>query len=238
MLKFFETNSSKLSEITFQNKFKDKKIISIGSGPSVNDTNWENLDYDYITTTSFFYLNDRIRKLPNITHITLTDLVDLEHPNLIDFLERNPECTIAFEPKPHPFYNSSKYIFFNKKYREKIVYYNTIYGKKEGVAGRLCYFVIQFSPSHLYYVGIDGHSSNSQNEPYNAFRTNLKGSPDGYPQSDFINSHIYFADILYKTSFQTGTKLYNLGEGYDYNCSTLYSKKHFPLPKRIKNKII
>ena len=137
MLKFFETNSSKLSEITFQNKFKDKKIISIGSGPSVNDTNWENLDYDYITTTSFFYLNDKIRKLPNITHITLTDLVDLEHPNLIDFLERNPECTIAFEPKPHPFYNSSKYIFFNKKYREKIVYYNTIYGKKEGVAGRL-----------------------------------------------------------------------------------------------------
>jgi len=127
MLKFFETNSSKLSEITFQNKFKDKKIISIGSGPSVNDTNWENLDYDYITTTSFFYLNDRIRKLPNITHITLTDLVDLEHPNLIDFLERNPECTIAFEPKPHPFYNSSKYIFFNKKYREKIVYYNTIF---------------------------------------------------------------------------------------------------------------
>jgi len=236
MLKFLKVyskeNTQYINENTFSNKFTDKKILVMGSGPSVNDVNWEKLEYDYIVTTSFFYLNDKIRKLPNITHITLTDLVDLEHPNLIEFIETNPTCTIAFEPKEHPFYETKKYKNFNLKYQNKIVYYNTQYGKKEGVAGRVCYFII--SPSHLYYVGIDGHSLNVQDEPNNAFRTHLKGSPDGYPQSDFLNSHTYFADILYQTSLQTGTKLYNLGEGYNYNCSTSYSKEYFPLSEKIK----
>lgn len=237
MLKFFETKSSLLSESVFLDKFKDKKILAMGSGPSVNDVNWENLDYDSLVTTSFFYLNDKIRNLSNITHITLSDLVDLEHPNLIEFLEKNPECTIAFEPKSHPFYNSAKYLNFNKKYKERIVYYNTLYGKKEGVAGRVCYFIIQFLPSDLHYVGIDGKSSNSNLDPSNAFRPYLKGDSDNYPQSDFVNSHIYFANILYKTSLQTKTKLYNLGEGLFYNCSTPYSQKYFPLSDNIKKQL-
>lgn len=234
---YSKENTQYINEDTFSNKFTNKKILVMGSGPSVNDVNWEKLDYDYIVTTSFFYLNDKIRKLPNITHITLTDLVDLEHPNLIEFIETNPTCTIAFEPKQHPFYETKKYKDFNLKYQNKIIYYNTQYGKKEGVAGRVCYFVMQFSPSHLYYIGIDGKSPNSKNDPNNAFRTNLKGDTDGYNQSEFLDSHIYFADILYKTSSQTGTKLYNLGEGYNYNCSTSYSKEHFPLPTEIINKI-
>ena len=155
MLNYLETKSTILSENIFQDKFTKNKILVIGSGPSVQETNWEKIDYDYIVTTSFFYLNDKIRKLPNITHITLTDLVDLKHPNLIEFIETNPACTIAFEPKEHPFYKTEDYKNFNLKYQNRIIYYNTQYGKKEGVAGRVCYFVMQFSPSHLYYVGID-----------------------------------------------------------------------------------
>jgi hypothetical protein len=238
MLKFLETHSTSISQNTFTNKFTKKKILVIGSGPSVTLTNWESLDIDGIVTTSFFYLNDKIRKLSNIIHITLTDLVDLEHPNLIEFLEKNPACTIAFEPKSHSFYESEKYKKFNQKYKEQIIYYNTLYGKKEGVAGRVCYFIIQFNPSHLYYVGIDGKSSNPENDPQNTFRTQLRGDTDGYAQSEFIESHLYFADILYQTSLQTDTKLYNLGEGFNFNCSTSYSQKYFPLTEEIKQKII
>jgi len=234
MLKFLTTNSTSISQDTFTDKFTTKKILVIGSGPSVNLTNWENLDYDCVVTTSFFYLNDKIRNLSNITHITLTDIVDLDHPNLIEFLDKNPTCTVAFEPKSHPFYESEKYKNFTQKYKEQIIYYNTQYGKKEGVAGRVCYFVIQFSPSDLYYVGIDGKSPNPQNDPYNAFRTQLKGDADGYNQKEFVESHLYFANILYQTSQQTGTKLHNLGEGFEFNCSTPYSQQYFPLDTSIK----
>lgn len=236
MLKFLETRSSTISEDTFTSKFTNKKILVMGSGPSVNAIKWENLDIDGIVTTSFFYLNDKIRNLSNIIHVTLTDLVDLEHPNLIEFLDKNPTCTIAFEPKSHPFYETKKYKDFNQKYKNQIICYNTLYGKKEGVAGRVCYFIIQFSPSILYYIGIDGKSLNYQNDPHNAFRTELRGDADGYAQSEFVDSHLYFADILYKTSLQTGTKIYNLGEGLEYNCSTPYSQKYFPLTEEIKQK--
>lgn len=237
MLKFLETNSTSISQNTFTNKFLGKKVLVMGSGPSVNLVNWKNLDYDCIVTTSFFYLNDKIRNLSNITHITLTDLVDLEHPNLIEFLDKNLNCTIAFEPKSHPFYETKKYKNFTQKYKEQIIYYNTQYGKKEGVAGRVCYFIIQFSPSDLYYVGIDGKSPNPESDPQNAFRTQLRGDADGYPQKEFVESHEYFTNILYQTSLQTKTKIYNLGEGFEFNCSTPYSKQYFPLSKEIQKLI-
>jgi ribosomal protein L31 len=150
MLKFLESNSTSISQDTFTEKFANKKILVMGSGPSVNLVNWKNLDIDGIVTTSFFYLNDEIRNLSNITHITLTDIVDLEHPNLIEFIEKNPACTIAFEPKSHPFYQTEEYKKFVETYKEQIIYYNTQYGKKEGVAGRVCYFIIQFF--HLIFT--------------------------------------------------------------------------------------
>ena len=237
MLKFLETNSSLITQDTFTNKFTGKKILVMGSGPSVNLINWKKLNYDCIVTTSFFYLNDEIRNLSNIVHVTLTDLVDLEHPNLIEFLDKNPICTIAFEPKSHPFYENEKYKKFTQKYRDQIIYYNTQYGKKEGVAGRLCYFTIIFSPSDLYYVGIDGKSSNPENDPLNAFRTQLRGDADGYSQNEFVESHLYFANILYQTSLETKTKIYNLGEGFGFNCSTSYSQQYFPLSEEIKQTI-
>ena len=234
MLKFLNTNSTSISQDTFTEKFANKKILVMGSGPSVNLVNWKNLDIDGIVTTSFFYLNDDIRNLPNITHVTLTDIVDLEHPNLIEFIEKNPTCTIAFEPKSHPFYTTEKYKKFTETYKEQIIYYNTQHGKKEGVAGRVCYFVIQFSPTDLYYVGIDGKSPNPENDPQNAFRTHLRGDADGYPQKEFVESHEYFTNILHQVSLQTNTKLYNLGEGFDFNCSTPYSQQYFPLSEEVK----
>ena len=235
MLRFLETNSTSISQDTFINKFTNKKVLVMGSGPSVNNVNWENLDYDCIVTTTFFYLNDKIRNLKNITHITLSEIIDFNHPNLIKFLENNPECTLALEPKPgRPFYNTDTWKNFENQYRERIITYNTQVDRKEGAAGRLTFFVIAFNPEILYYVGIDGKSSNPSLDPINAFRTGLKGDTDGYLQSDFIDSHINMAKVLHEYSKLNKTQLYNLGEGLPYNCSTPYSKKYFPLPDKIK----
>ena len=239
MLKFLETKSSTLTENIFLNKFTGKKILVIGSGPSVNDVNWEKLDYDYIVTTTFFYLNDKIRNLKNITHITLSEIIDFNHPNLIEFLEKNPDCTIALEPKPgRPFYYNDIWKKFEEKYKERIIMYNTQIDKKEGAAGRLAFFVIAFNPSDLYYVGIDGYSENLDKQPKNSFRKEFSLDADGYlkqgRRKEFVDSHIGMAKTLHEYSKLNKTKIYNLGEGFHYNCSTSYSKEHFPLPTHIK----
>ena len=56
MLKFLHTKSTTLSENIFSDKFTGKKVLVMGSGPSVNDVNWENLDYDCLVTTTFFFI--------------------------------------------------------------------------------------------------------------------------------------------------------------------------------------
>ena len=239
MLKFLETKSSTLTENIFSDKFTGKKILVMGSGPSVNDVNWEKIDYNYIVTTTFFYRNDKIRNLPNITHVTLSEIIDFNHPNLIEFLENNPECTLALEPKlGRPFYNTNTWKKFEERYRERIITYNTQVDKLEGAAGRLTYFVMAFNPSDLYYVGIDGHAKNRDNSPFNAFRPDKKDNDNGlHSYERFLESHMNMAKVLHEYSKLNKTKIYNLGEGLHYNCSTPYSQQYYPLTEEIKQKI-
>jgi hypothetical protein len=238
MLKFLETKSTILSEDTFTSKFNNKKILVIGSGPSVNLVNWKNIDVDGVVTTTFFYLNDNIRNLKNITHVTLSEIIDFNDYRLHEFFQSNLDCTIALEPKiGRPFYSTDVFKKFEEQYHDRLVYYNTTVDKKEGAGGRLAFFVMAFNPSSLYYVGIDGKSPNPAKDPSNVFRTHVKGDTDNYDYNEFLESHILMAKTLHEYSIGNKCKLYNLGEGFDFNCSTQYSKQHFPLNKKIKQKI-
>jgi len=239
MIKFLDTKSNTLSEDIFQKKFTGKRILVMGSGPSVQFVNWKNIDVDHIVTTTFFYLNDMIRNLTNITHITLSEIVDFDDHRLHEFFENNPECTIALEPKfGRPFYTTDTYKKFEERYRERLIYYNTKIDKQEGAAGRLAFFVMSFAPAELYYVGIDGHGPVREKSPNNSFRTNLIDADNGlHSYEKFVDSHYTMATALYEQTLQNGCKLYNLGEGFEFNCSTPYSSKYYPLPPDIKKKI-
>lgn len=239
MLKFLTTQSVTLSESIFSEKFTGKRILVIGAGPSTKLINWQNIDVDSIVTTTFFYLNDEVRSLDNISHITLSELVDFNDHRLHDFLQRNPDCTIALEPKVgRPFYNTDTFFRFQEQYKDRLIFYNTEIDNLEGAAGRLAFFVMSFLPSELFYVGIDGVSPNRNNTPANTFRTNIIDGDNGLHLYDkFVISHYNMADALYKYSLQNNCKLYNLGEGFEFNLSTSYSKQYFPLTKEVKQKI-
>ena len=60
MIKSIKVMSTEVNENTFVDKFQGKKILVMGSGPSVNELNWENLDYDGIVTCNNFFRNDRV----------------------------------------------------------------------------------------------------------------------------------------------------------------------------------
>lgn len=239
MLKFLETKSSTISSNVFSEKFTGKKVLVIGSGPSLGAVNWQNIDVDVVATTSFFYLKDEIRNLKNISHITLSEIIDFRDPRLLEFIERNSDCTFALEPKSgRPFYQTDVFHEFETNNRDRLIYYNTEIDDKEGVAGRLCFFVMAFNPAELLYVGIDGCSKNINNDPYNSFRTNLKDADNGRHDYDTVyKSHMQMAKTLHDYSKLNGCKISNLGEGFDFNCSTDYSKKYFPLSDEIKHKI-
>lgn len=239
MIKFLNTKSNSLSEDIFVKKFTGKRILVIGSGPSVKLTNWQNINVDYVVTTTFFYLNDMIRNLQNITHVTLSEIIDFNDQRLHDFFDQNPECTISLEPKVgRPFYNTDTFFQFETRYRERLIYYNTIIDKLEGAAGRLAFFTMAFNPAELYYVGIDGHAPNRNAAPTNAFRTNIIDGDNGlHSYEKFMDSHHTMASTLHQHAIKNKCMLYNLGEGFEFNCSTPYSMEHYPLSEEIKQKI-
>ena len=215
-------NTDLLSE-----NISDKKVLVLGSGPSATEINWESKEWDVLITTSFFYLNNDIIKQKPI-HVTLTDIVDLENPQLIKYLDSNPKCTIAFEPKDHPFYNSLKFNNFIEKYKNRLIYY-LIQGGKEGVAARLCWLALACKPEKLLICGIDGISKNWKKDPKNYFRGH-KGTGDmdkeGYNYKIYYNDFQNFGTKLYATSKEMGIPLINLGKGKPYNMITNISNEY------------
>lgn len=209
MFNYITGNTDLLSE-----NISDKKVLVLGSGPSAREVDWSAEDWDVLVTTSFFYLNDVVLQQKPV-HITLSDIVDLTHPNLISYLDENPRVTIAFEPKPHPFYNTIEYKEFVKKYQSRMIYYNVL-GGKEGVAGRVCWLVLACDPSTLLICGIDGVSKNRETDPQNYFR-NHNGTADEYSYDDYYNSFNKFGYDLYKTANDLNIKVRNLGKGKPYN---------------------
>lgn len=237
MIKSVKVMSTEVTNNTFVDKFQDKKILVMGSGPSVNELNWENLDYDGIVTCNNFFRNDRVlSQADKILHISFQRIVDLNNETLISFLDNNPKCTIGFDS--YTLWDANPE--FNKKYKNRICGYDTVRcsNNHDGVGGRLSYFTIAWKPSDLYFIGLDGFSENMKNDPPNAFRDWIKGSADShYDHSQIKTSHSEFADYVYNFSKEHNINIYNLGEGLQYNVLTEFSEKLFPLPKNIKNKL-
>ena len=237
ILKYFTTESNTLSLDYFNTTFSNKKILILGSGPSARERKWNDLQYDYIVTCNFFYKNSEVIKLKNIKHICLGDTVDLSDKDLNEFLNSNPECTISFEPKPHPFYESNLFKTFIEKYKSRVVYYviNNITTNLEGIAGRAMYFISCFQPKEVYYVGIDGTTLDKTDNVPNYFDYNLVGIRDvHYKASQQKTYHLEMGKLLCTFNENFDIRYYNLGEGLKYNMSTDISKEYYPLPNKIK----
>ena len=64
-------------------KYKDSKILIVGGGPSTNEVNWQNLDYDYIWSLNHFYLNEKLND-KKVDLACIGGAVDLQNEIFID----------------------------------------------------------------------------------------------------------------------------------------------------------
>jgi hypothetical protein len=218
MFNFIKGNTNLLHD-----NISNKTVLVLGSGPSAREVDWQSYNWDVLVTTSFFYLNETVTSKKPI-HITLSDIVDLNDIRLNNYLDNNPNVTIGFEPKPHPFYETKSFINFIEKYNSRLVFYN-IQGGKEGVAGRVCWLVLSCKPSKLLICGIDGVSEDRNNDPQNYFR-NHNGTADLYPYDDYYNSFQIFGEKLYQLGLEMNIPINNLGKNKSYNMITNLSNRY------------
>jgi len=231
-------NTHNMTKLT--NNVNKKNILILGSGPSAREVDWESIDFDTVITTSFFYLNEKVLE-KSICHISLSKLVDLENPKLLDYLRKNKNCTISFEPKiskhlknkkgqkeeeiirfvnsSHKFYTTKVFNKFYKEFSDRIFFYRAE-GGLEGLAGRIFWPTILGHPNKIYFCGLDGVSKNTNLDPRNYFRKHKGTTDKHYSYEEYKKSFENYAQRMYNAAKDKKIKVINLGKGKNYNLMT------------------
>ena len=225
-------------------KFKDSKILLVGAGPSTNEVEWQNLDYDYIWSLNHCFLNEKLKQT-NIDLICVGGEVDLQSNEFINYVNEY-NSLLMFEWHGR-WYNERAYFEeLYKSYPKLSCFQTRVYGKLGGIP-RLLIFALEMKPKEIYFVGMDGCpgvSVETKTLNKNNMKHSFEGGKDSLPHQ-ISETNAY--DIYYRqfeelwnyilNDLNYNTKLYNLGENSEYNFSSFWSKKHFPLSGEIKRKI-
>ncbi len=226
------------SQLDFLDQFKGKKVLLLAGGPSTNDVKWENLDYDYIVTLNHFFMNERLKN-KKVALAVVGGEVDLQSEDFLSYVtEHNPYLFFEVHSR---WDNEREYL--KKLYDEYTLmgcFHTRFYGKLGG-GQRLLLFMLYLKPDTLYFAGLDGPKP--MIEQNHAFEGRKDTLPHGIDRNnaDYVFSEEYevfwmYVNILSHLNY-FNTKLYNLGEGFDYNMSSKYSEKYFPLTDKIKKLI-
>ncbi len=227
-----------MSNPDLMKKFNDKKIIIVGGGPSTNDVNWENIDYDCIWTCNEFYKNDKLKN-KKIDFVSFAPLCDseLNKPEIEDHFIENKDMIAAFPVDRSGFSTKPVVKFFNK-YTDQTCFYHTRYSPAIGSMNRLICLAIFCGAKEVYFVGMDGRSScEKDGEQLHSFdgKKPLPNWYKNYGDRFQLRQFVIFYDYIMKLKEDYNFQIYNLGEGHRYNVSSPITKKLFPLTRDIKS---
>ena len=230
-----DNRSYKMSQTMLNNKYKDKSIMIVCGGPSTNDVNWENINYDYLWSCNYFYQNKKIKdKIVDL--VILGNTVNFNNKDLRKKLKQD-DTTICIEPTHIRKSNTEEYINFENDFSTNIRKYDANYRNMDGVGIRLAILALSFLPSKVYIVGHDGYSKDMK--AVHAFQGH-DGLQPGATHTDYNKWHdaiIHSFKIIHEFATKNNVALYNLGEGHEKNIGTQISKKLFPLPEDIKTRL-
>lgn len=143
----YYTNEYAISQNIDLSKYKNKRILVVGGGPTTNDCEWNPADYDYIFSCNHFYLHPKLQN--------------------VDLAVICPEIDI-FEEQFTNYINNSKTIFCyenvdaNPKFVKSMLDINRAFllslrkNLKTGTASRLLVLATILEPSVVHVVGVDG----------------------------------------------------------------------------------
>jgi len=212
---------TKTSEIIYRDnpelkKFKNKKILVLGAGPTTNWYDWNADEYDHIFSCNHFFLNEKISKR-KVDLILLCDEVNLDRQDFLDYITKN-DTIIGFED-----YNQNPDNV--RKLREKVL--NNIFDcvlrfqGKIGVAPKLVNLAILLGAREVHFAGVDGHSRNYKtgDSEDHSFQKGKKITT-GYAY-ELIEKHYECLKRYIQTEIGKNVIVKNLGEGHEQN---VYSK--------------
>ena len=208
-------------------KFKDKKILIVGGGPTAKDVNWQDAEFDYIWSCTKFYLNEELNNV-GVDLATIGGNVDLDNPEFNEFIDtHNTVC--GFECGVSPFKKPEDMLQFKEKYPDKVFYYHPRYFSKLGSAARLLCLGAFLETKQISFVGFDGNPVGKKH----AFEGESKVHDEPWRNNKTNDLYRRQLVLLWDYLLQFDTKFQNLGENHPANQSAGISKLMFPLTENV-----
>ena len=215
-------------------KFKGKKIMIAAGGPSTNDVKWDNLDYDYLWTVNEFYKNKSFTD-KQVDLILFASITDFKNEQLIKTIKKN-DSLLTFPMVTnfvHENFDFNSIRHFTEQFKDTISFNYTRYSSNLGVGHKLIILAIFLGASEIYTVGNDGQNSKEGAHAFDGKKT----APHWYRHFGhrMQDRHfVIFWNYIKKLQQVYDFKIYNLGEGKDYNVSSDITKEHFPLTEEMR----
>ena len=225
-------------------KFKNKSVLIIGGGPSVDSVNWQNIECDHIATCNQFYLNKKVASKKVDIVAMISGLVDFsEDEQFKNYIYENDTLVSLEAECGHLVVDSHLYDKareFCKNNPKISTFFHTRYRGQPGIGLRLIVYCIFMGFKDIYFVGIDGRSNKeTDGNLLHAFEKNkpipgwYKKFGDGFQERQFI----VFWDYIMSLKEEYNFNIYNLGEDSKYNILSKMFKNEYPLPGSIKEKL-
>ena len=225
---------------------KDKSVLIICGGPSVNTVSWENLNYDQIWSCNQFFMNEKVAKHKVNLITVIAGLFDYNNDEeFLKYIKEN-DTLVSFELErgswmthSHEFRITEK---FCKKHKDNSTFFHTRYRGQLGVGLRLVVYAAMMGFKDVHIVGLDGRfKTEKDGNLLHAFETN-KPVPNWYKNfgDDFQDRQmIIFWEYLMelKETYFPYMNIHNLGQDTQYNILSKLFKKSHPLPDDIRRQI-
>ncbi len=203
------------SYLGLEEKYKDKKILVVGAGPSCLDVDWKsNIEqYDYVWSCNNFF-NYEFPKEVDLCFLGPT--VDIKSENFLSYIKEY-KTTVILEAGVTPYRNKSEIDFLKSSLDDKLGWIQSRYFSKLGAATRLIVLACALNAKSVSFVGVDGDLSKTEH----AFEPG-KNNTSAKQYHLFKRQYVLFWEYLTKN---TTTDIINLGEGHPANMSTDISRK-------------
>ena len=206
-------------------KFKNKKILIVGAGPSAKEIDWKGDKYDYVWSCTNFFLNDKLSNI-NLGLVSLGGNTSLENEKLNDYLSNN-DTLCGFDCGVTPVKSPSQMINFKNKYFDKTFYFHTRFFSKIGAAARLLCLATLLEASEISVVGVDGLPVGNKHSFEGESKNHDKTLYAPHMHDLFRRQYVLLWDYVLGLDKHNKIKYVNLGEGCEGNLSSDISSQNF-----------
>lgn len=194
-------------EIVYSNKedfkkYKGKKVLILGGGPSTLKINLEKQNYDYLWSCNHFFLSSALQNV-KIDLAMLMAEVDPTREELIAYREKyKPYLGFEVHDKwfSNKFDNYDKYFFMHSRFYSRL-----------GVGVRMILFAAALGAKQVSFSGLDGYKPIYDGN--HAFQPGKNTLPSSFSEREYAEQYDYFWKYCQETFSET--KFINLGEGHD-----------------------